>query len=244
MSDRIKMFIGTSSNGEDNPIEAVYEYTLRKNCSKEIDIVWMRQTNNEDSFWYGFNTVNWPTPFSGYRWAIAEYCGFKGRAIYTDCDMINFRDINELWEFDMKGKPLAARKGSRFGGHEFCVTVIDCEKFKELDPVSVSRQRNLDTYHQRCIRSYSGNESIVEELDPRWNCLDGEGREIEDIWQLHWTKMATQPWKPSWFTGENEEHNREDLISLFYSLKYEANQAGYNGQLPEVPKIKYEIIGR
>ena len=244
MSDRIKMFIGTSSNGEDNPIEAVYEYTLRKNCSKEIDIVWMRQTNDTNSFWHGFDTSNWPTPFSGYRWAIAEYCNFEGRAIYTDCDMINFRDMNELWEFDMKGKPFAARKGNRFGGHEFCVTLIDCDKVKNLQPVSVKRQKTLDTYHQRCIRSYSGNDDVVAELDSRWNCLDGEDRKIEDIWQLHWTKMASQPWKPSWFTGIPEEHQRKDLVELFYDLKEEAILAGYLGQPKEDPPVKYNIIGR
>ena len=117
MSDVIRMFIGTSSCGEDNPIEAIYEYSLRKNCSQELDIVWMKQTNDPTSYWHGFTSHNWPTPFSGYRWAIAEYCNFEGRALYTDCDMINFKDIAELWNTDMQGKPLAARKGTRFGGH-------------------------------------------------------------------------------------------------------------------------------
>ena len=50
MSDVIRMFIGTSSNGEDNPIEAIYEYSLRKNCSQELDIVWMKQTRDPTSF--------------------------------------------------------------------------------------------------------------------------------------------------------------------------------------------------
>jgi len=244
MSEKIRMFIGTSSNGEDNPTEAVYEYSLRKNCSREIDIVWMRQTNDPSSYWYGWNTVNWPTPFSGYRWGIAEYCNFEGRALYTDCDMINFKDISELWDIDMEGKPLAARKGSRFGGHEFCVTLIDCAAFKKLDPIPAARQRTLDAYHQRCIRSFSGNDNLVKEIDARWNCLDGENLQIEYIWHLHWTSMPTQPWRPGWFTGVPAEHPRADLVNLFENLLIEANDNGYNGLTAEYPPIEYNIIGR
>ena len=84
MSDDIRMFIGSSSNGEDAPIEAVYDYSLNQNCSRDLDIVWMRQTEDVDSFWGGWNTPLWSTPFSGFRWAIPEYCNFEGRAIYTD----------------------------------------------------------------------------------------------------------------------------------------------------------------
>ena len=91
---------------------------------------------------------------------------------------------------------MAARKGYRFGGHEFCVMVIDCSKMEEIISVPASRQRNNPEFHVRMIGKMSGNDKYVKELDPRWNCLDGEDREIEDMYQLHWTNMATQPWEP------------------------------------------------
>ena len=244
MSDKIRMFIGSSSNGEDSPIEAVYEYSLRKNSSQDIDIVWMKQTNDPTSFWHGFRAYNWPTPFSGYRWVIAEYCNFEGRAIYTDCDMINFKDIAELWNTDMQGKPIAARKGTRFGGHEFCVMLIDCAEFKKYADVPVQRQKTLDTYHQRCIAHFSGNDKLVHELDPRWNCLDGENYKIEDLWHLHYTNMSSQPWRPGWYNGEPTEHPRSDLVELFEDMLIEANDAGYDGQPAEYPPFQYQIIGR
>ena len=57
----IKMFIGSSSMGEDEAIERAYSYTIHKNCSENVDITWMRQSNNPDSYWSGFQTERWST---------------------------------------------------------------------------------------------------------------------------------------------------------------------------------------
>lgn len=53
-NDPVKVFIGTSANGEDAKIEMAYEHSIRKNCSREVDIIWMRQTNDKTSFWHGW----------------------------------------------------------------------------------------------------------------------------------------------------------------------------------------------
>ena len=73
MSEEVKLFIGTSSNGEDALVEMAYEYSLRKNTESDIDIVWMQQTNDDKDFWGGWDSSRWSTPFSGVRWAIPEY---------------------------------------------------------------------------------------------------------------------------------------------------------------------------
>ena len=242
MPEKVKIFIGSSSNGEDSFIENIYEYSLRKNCSVDLEITWMRQ--NKEGLWAHNNTQMWSTPFSGFRWFIPEVCEFKGRAIYTDCDMINFKDMVDLFTVDMYNKPIAARKGQRFGGHEFCVMVFDCERIQEM-LVPISRQKNIVEYHHRMIQKFSGNDQLVQELDPRWNCLDGEDRKIDDIWQLHWTNMATQPWRPGWYVGEQKPHPRPDLVSLLNEMHQEAKDAGYinNSKLYE-DDIQYGIIGQ
>ena len=56
MSDAIKLFVGSSSNCEDNMIEIAYDYSLRKNTYRELDIIWMRQTYDKNSFWHGWNS--------------------------------------------------------------------------------------------------------------------------------------------------------------------------------------------
>jgi RNAse (barnase) inhibitor barstar len=236
----IKMFIGSSSMGEDEAIERAYSYTIHKNCSENVDITWMRQSNNPDSYWSGFQTERWSTPFSGFRWAIPEACNFEGRAIYTDCDMLNFRDLSELINIDLQGKPIAARSGQRFGGHEFCVMVFDCAQFKETIPVA--RQRTLPDFHHRMIQKFSGNQQLVQDLDPRWNCLDGDGRQLDDIWQLHFTNMATQPWKPAWYTGNPQPHPRADLVAEFE--KYSELALNEEWAVEYESNINYGVIGR
>ena len=153
--------------------------------------------------------------------------------------------MNELMEIDMEGKLLAVRKGPRFGGHEFCVMVIDCEKFKEYS-IPVSRIKNISDTHQRMIRKFSGNDDLVKELDPKWNVLDGEDYDLNEIYQLHFTNMATQPWKPKWFTGQPQPHPREDVVQEYYNKLDEAEEAGYSPAhfIPKTPFGSYNIIGK
>lgn len=247
MSDDLRIFIGSSSNGEDAQIEAAYEYSLRQNCSRDIDIEWMRQTNDHDSWWGGWNTPAWSTPFSGFRWAIPEFCNFEGRAIYTDCDMINYRDMADLIDIDMQGKPIAARRGNRFGGHEFCVMVFDCAAFQQF-ALPLARMKNIAETHHRMIRKFSGNSDLVCDLDPKWNVLDGENYRIEDMYQLHFTNMATQPWTPGWYTGKTQPHPRDDVVQQFYSYLESATNAGFDPsfvkQNLQEDMVDYNIIGR
>ena len=242
----LKIFIGSSSNYEDSPIECVYEYTLRKNSSIDLDITWMRQSNNIDSYWYGWDTSKWFTPFSGFRWGIAEACQFKGRALYTDVDMINFKDISEVFNFNMSNKPFAARLASRFKGFQPCFMLIDCEQAKNF--LASKKQIMNDKFaHNKYMskflkKPWLRDSIFFAEIDPRWNCLDGESLEIEEIFQLHFTNMSTQPWKPEWYRGETLTHPRKDILEVYHELLEEAAAHGFK---PTKYKktVDYKIIG-
>lgn len=201
----IKIFIGTSPNGEDAKAEQALEYSLHKNCSLPIDITWMRQG---EGLFKGWNTKGWSTPFSMFRWAIPEACGYKGRAIYMDVDQLNLRNIEELFEIDMD-KPIHARFVKDLKRHETSVMVMDCEKLKDLLP-SFEELRN-------------GAKVVISKeqigyLDPRWNNLDGEGLPLEDIWHLHFTYMNSQPWQPSWNPNPPTKHWRPDLVEYWNKI--------------------------
>lgn len=220
----IRLFIGTSANGEDADAEMVYEHSLRQNVNVPLEITWMRLNPLDTDLpladqtpWGGWDTRMWPTPFSGLRWAIPEACKFNGRAIYTDVDMINFRNIQELWTLDMGGKAIMSRRGPRFGGHEFCVMLIDCAKLGTLLP-PIARMKTIPEMHFRMIRQFSGSE-IVGDLDPRWNVLDGENYKIEEMYQVHFTNMGSQPWKPVWYRGNEVVHPRPDICDYWFQYR-------------------------
>ena len=242
MIEPIRIFVGTSSNNEDSEAEMVLEYTLKKNTTHPIEITWMRQTKNENSIWGGWETDRWSTPFSGFRWAIPEACGFNGRAIYMDVDQLNLRDIADLYATDLRDCAMAARRGARFGGHEFCVIVMDCERLGDL-LMPVARMKSNRDAHHRYIQMFSGTNQVFD-LDPKWNCHDGDNLALDDIWHLHYTKMSTQPWRPAWFTGKPEEHPRQDLVKLWHDTRAEAVLNGYTPVLNNDTYGDYNIIGR
>ena len=68
-------------------------------------------------------------------------------------------------------------------GYELCVMVIDCDKAKDyLWKIKKLRSNtNSHQYHGNLIAS----SKLVQEIDKRWNCLDGEDLSISEIYQLH-----------------------------------------------------------
>lgn len=239
----IKIFIATSPNGEDAEAEMVLEYSLRKHSSQPLDITWMRQSKDPRSIWHcgwrGWSTRKWATPFTGFRWAIPHACNFEGRAIYMDVDMVNLYDINELasLKFD-DGKAIMARTGFRWD-YEFCVMLMDCEKLKNIIP-PLSELRKLNS-NFRNVHLKLKEADCIQELDNRWNSLDGDDFNISEIKHLHYTHMASQPWKPDWFTGIPEEHKRPEIADLWFQYKDEAIDQAWWPKKPEPPFGKFKI---
>ena len=181
----IRLFIGTSEH-EEPTIEAIYLYSIFKNTDHPVEVTFLRPSMFPD-----WKRKGWGTPFTCFRYAIPELCGFKGRAIYTDVDMINFRDIYHLWRTNLKGKPFGMvwdslqMNDKKWQDTEhargwWCdsVMLIDCEKAKDwIDPISVQGQWNgtYKWYFMEKIGSPHRKESskIVQELDCRWNSFDG-----------------------------------------------------------------------
>lgn len=221
----VRVFIGTSPYGDDKDAEKVLEYTLRKNCSEPIEIVFMRNNKDPNNFFGNFNDTPWWTPFSYLRWAIPEYCNFTGRAIYMDVDQVNFRDISELFHMNLQGKSVAIREGD----DRTCVMVMDCEKLKGKLPSVYALKTNPPADLQDLVNQ------ILEDstrYDRRWNCLDGEMERSCNIWHLHFTEMTTQPWYPKWAEEayrkkgthfEKRRHPRGDLVYIWKYLLKEAN---------------------
>ena len=192
----IKIFIGTSDS-QDKIIEQVYLFSLFKNTDAELDITFMRPKK------MGWTRNNWGTPFTSFRYAVPELCNFKGRAIYTDVDMINFRDIKDLWETDLEGKPMASawdflcdNTVTRDDGWwADSVLLFDCEKMKDfVDPID--EMKNWEgSYKSHWMKAHANSpdaewakKNLYHTLDSRWNSYDGQVTDYKELAQGHFNK--------------------------------------------------------
>ena len=245
----VRIFIGCSGNDEDLEFQAVVHYSLERHASQPLEITWMRLSRDPQSFWYsdpqrkrGWCTQGWATPFSALRWGIPAACGFEGKAIYMDLDMIAMADIAELWDhelqdgFAMVSKPEA-----------ICVTMYDCARMRELLPPLEDIKRRPGLY--RDIRSRVTRSGKIQRYRGNWNCLDmrrdggGEYADVHDpeIKILHFTQIPTQPHLSRamarlareggarhWYQrAPIRRHPRPDAVAYFDAELQGALEAGY-----------------
>lgn len=245
MTDPIRIFIGCSGNDEDLEFQCVLHYTLDKYASEPLDITWMRLSRNPSSFWYadpqqgrGWNTKTWATPFSALRWGIPECCGFEGRAIYMDLDMIALDDIAKLWNQNiLDGRSMLAKESA------ICVSVYDNARMKNILP-PVSEWKHIAGAYRNIRNKVMKTPGVIQRYEGNWNCLDGEKYarlDDPDIKVLHFTDIPTQPHlrhaiprlkregKEHWYKGAPiRDHPRKEAIALFDRLLNEAQAAGYH----------------
>ncbi len=239
MSDKIKLFVGCAPNGEDAESQMVLEYTARKNSSLPIDIIWMRISDNPKDFWHGWNTSEWSTPFSGFRWGIPEYCGHAGEAIYMDSDMIILGDLAELWRSPWNTGDHSHAIVQAKGGWRFCVAKWNCRgAFNHILPIT--RLKSLANSHRRMFSHFNDMPELIQVFDRQWNNFDGENDPLDQIKILHYTDMASQPHlkhalprlekagQLHWFDGEIRQHRRADVVDLFDRMYNDAIHAGYS----------------
>lgn len=243
-NDTIRIFVGCDPNNCDLEQMMVLDYSIRKHTSSPIEIVWMQLSRDPNSYWYsnpekgeGWNTTKWPTPFSGFRWAIPEYCEHLGRAIYMDSDMIVLSDLAKLWEHPIEGKAVVAAK-TKADMTRLCTCVWSCDKAKDVIP-SASKLKKDPKSHRKMMKLIKSNPMLVESYNDTYNCVDGEDLQIEDIRILHYSDMGTQfshkysldrlnkEGREHWFDGKIMTHPRQDLADLYDSYYSEALENNY-----------------
>lgn len=236
----IRIFIGCAGNAEDAESQAVLEYTLRKHASEPLEIVWMRQTRDKSSFWHGWDTSTWATPFTGFRWGIPAYCGYEGKAIYCDSDMICMADIAELNNQKIpNGKFLLLR--DKDGKFRCCTMLIDCKAAKPHIP-EINKLKALPNQHGRMTAYLRGHLDLIGLFEGQWNCIDlkrATGINDPSVKMIHYSSMPHQvhlkhaikrlaaKGQKHWYDGEIGPHWVPELQELFDRLLEEAKSAGY-----------------
>jgi len=159
----------------------------------------------------------WGTPFSAFRFAIPELCGFQGRAVYLDVDMLVLGDVAEFLSM-----PIASGYRS-ISLQRTDVSVINCAWFKDKawwPPLNKMKASGWVTFSYCELLRWG--KAIDPTLDPRWNVCDRMDRTadpgLRDAKLLHYTVVPTQvnrpyagvtysphPWK-SWVDVWHQHH--------------------------------------
>ncbi|MDF3074812.1 MAG: hypothetical protein K0S54_2479 [Alphaproteobacteria bacterium] len=135
--------------------------------------------------------------FPPLRFAVPELMGYVGRAIVIDPDVFAVGDVNELFERDMGGRAILARRmesDSRRPLHwASSVMLLDCGRLKHWQ---AERDFSLLFEAKRDYRDWNWlllePEGSVGELESAWNDFDTLTPETR---MLHNTHRRTQPWK-------------------------------------------------
>lgn len=91
MSETIRVFVGSEPKTE------IYRHVLQHSIIRRTKAAVEFTPMIGHGWEYSLDGIKVGTGFSLRRWRIAEACGWKGRAIYCDADMVAFADIAQLW---------------------------------------------------------------------------------------------------------------------------------------------------
>lgn len=222
----VRVFIGS---GEASLLERkTLIYSLRKHCSRELDIYVFNGTHNSIEhegdepvlanmpLWIKYRNY---TEFSNYRFLIPEICNHEGRAIFLDSDMVCLGDIAEFFDQPMNGCDMLA-KGEAYKGDScwgLSQILFDCTKchfdletiFKQMDSGLFS---NADLHQMKApfLKVYPFK---LGSYDNTWNVFDHYD---ESTKLIHYTNLGTQPWK---FPGHKFE-------KIWFKYFEEARKAG------------------
>ena len=207
----------------------VLEYSILLHCDTAVDIQRIDNT--------GISPPKDPekrarTPFSFARFKIPELCGFKGRAIYLDADMIVFDNIREVWEFPFDDYALLYSSWGSDRNPQYSVMLLNCEEL-QWDPKKLVQLLNEDgcSYDDLMYHFKFMDRKLLGPVIPEtWNSL--EVYEDGQTKLLHYTDMNRQPWVA----------NVNENASLFYSYLQAAMADGFISKGEFVQEVRKGFV--
>lgn len=203
----VRIFLGT----EKAQIRAqrIFFYSVERvrNPGREYRIYLMKDIA-------GFDQAKWRTGFTNYRFAIPDFAGREGRAIYNDVDQIYFTDPAEL--FDL---PMADHGYLAISAKDTSVMVMDCARMAPWWNLEQARQADK----KALTNTPAEQPGLWGELDGRWNARDEE-YEHGRTHVLHYTALHQQPWQP---TPRAYSYHPNVLGDLWHRLEQEADAQNY-----------------
>lgn len=175
----VRIFLGTEP--AQHRAERVFIWSIEqvRDPSRVYEIHLMKEL-------VGFDRRRWLTGFTNYRFAVPEFAGRSGRAIYNDVDQIYLVDPAALFDAEM-------------GAHGYLSITPDDASVMLVDCAQMAPLWNLTRARHRTAKALLGDAHAVVglwgKLAPEWNARDtqyspGHSRVV------HYTVLHTQPWRP------------------------------------------------
>jgi lipopolysaccharide biosynthesis glycosyltransferase len=174
----LRIFIGWDSRFPE-PAD-VLRYSLLKHATVELDIRYLKLSE------LGLDREHDPlasTEFTYSRFLVPHLCGFQGRALFLDNDMLVFGDVRELVELPMESHAL------RVVQHDYqptnAVKMYGCPQTayprKNWSSVMLMNCSKLHLWSKQVVETQTGAylhrfqdipDEQIGELSPDWNRLD------------------------------------------------------------------------
>ncbi len=206
----IRVFIGYDS------VEAVaysvLSYSINARASRPVQIAPVMLTQLEGVFRRSERNPLQSTDFSFSRFLVPYLCGYKGWAIFMDCDMLAREDFAKLWELRDDRYAVQVVKHTHVPKEETkflgavqtkyekknwsSVMLMNCERCTALTPDFVNSATGLELHQFKWLP----DDSHIGELPPQWNHLVGYDAYREAASLVHFTIGG--PWFPDYANCE------------------------------------------
>ena len=134
------------------------------------------------------------TEFSFARFAIPALCGFQGRALYMDSDMLVFADMAPLFDIEFGPAKVLIEQGADLGkGKQAAVMMLDCARLDwDVATIVGDLGRRYGYNPLMALTPLLAPQEIGDGLPNGWNDLDVYRPGV--TCNLHYTEIRTQPW--------------------------------------------------
>lgn len=120
------------------------------------------------------------TDFTYARYLVPHLCGYHGKAVFLDSDMLVLGDIAELFEYSTAPVSVAPFT-EKFAFERPSVMVFECSMCEELTPEFIDNEHNHPQGFSWADR--------VGSIPPQWNFLVGYSDEsMPDVKLVHYTQ--------------------------------------------------------
>ncbi len=218
----VRIYLGTEL--AQHRAERVFVWSIEqvRDRSREYEIYLMKELR-------GFDRRRWLTGFTNYRFAIPDFAGRGGRAIYNDEDQIYLADPALMFDLDMDAHGYLS-----VSDNDTSVMLLDCARMAPLWNLDSARTRHKN----RLLAAARKAPGLWGKLDGKWNARDEE-YQAGSSHLIHYTALHTQPWRPfpGLFAYQDSPEGK-----VWLDLERSADAAGFQIFSAVSPSSNFRIL--